>query len=97
MAIIFEVIDKKGRKIHLSSERWTHIRKKHPEVELYELIEETIIKPDKITDYDPDETILYYYKHYKHRPTSEKFLQVIVKYLNQEGFVLTAQFKPYIR
>ncbi len=97
MGYIFEITDKTGRKIHLTTEQWSHIRKKHPEVENYELIEETLRKPDKITDYDIDETVLYYYKYYKHRSFHEKYLQVIVKYLNNHGYVLTAQFKPYIK
>ena len=70
MQNIFEIIDKKGKKIRLTSERWSHIRKKHPEVEDYGLIEETLSNPDKITDYDPDESIFYYYKYYKHRPSN---------------------------
>ena len=31
--MIFEVIEKTGRKIRLTNEQWSHIRKKHPEVE----------------------------------------------------------------
>ena len=97
MSDIFVVIDKTGRRIKLTKGQWTHIRKKHPEVDRYELIEETIAKPSKITDYDIDESVKYYYKYYKHRSTHEKYLQVVVKYLNGEGFILTAQFKPYIK
>ena len=97
MSNIFEIVDKTNRKIRLTTEQWTHIRKKHPEIENHELIEETLKKPDKMTDYDIDETVLYYYKYYKHRKSYEKYLQVIVKYLNGDGYVLTAQFKPYIR
>ena len=94
---IFEIKDKTGRKIRLTKKQWGHIRKKHPEVDKYELIEETVSKPDKTTDYDIDESVKYYYKYYKHRPSHEKYLQVVVKYLNGDGFILTAQFKPYIR
>ena len=54
MSNIFEIFDKTGRKIRLTSEQWTHIRKKHPEVENPELIEEALRKPDKITDYNLD-------------------------------------------
>ena len=97
MSIIFEIDDKTGRKIRLTKEQWSHLRKKHPEVENYELIEETLKKPDIITDYDIDESVRYYYKYYKHRSSHEKYLQVIVKYLNGEAYVLTAQFKPYIK
>ncbi len=97
MSFIFEIIDKSGRKIHLTKERWSHIRKKHYEVENYDIIEETIKKPDKITTIDIDETVHYYYRYYKHRPSHEKFLQVVVKYINGKGFVLSAGFKPYIK
>ncbi len=97
MPNIFEVFDKQGKKIRLTSEQWSHIRRKHSEVERYEWIEETLLKPDVITDYDPDETVKYYYKYYKHRSSHERYLHVIIKYINGEGFVLTAQFKPYIQ
>lgn len=97
MNYIFEITDKSERRVHLTRERWTHIRKKHPEVEYYEWIEETIKKPDKITQIHIDETIHYFYKYYKNRQPSERFLQVVVKYLNGEGYVMTAQFKPYIK
>ena len=49
MSNVIEIFDKTKRKIHLSKERWRYIRKKHPEVEEIEEIEETINKPDKIT------------------------------------------------
>jgi len=94
---IFELVDKTGRKIRLTSEQWSHIRRKHSEVEKYEWIEETLSNPDIISDYNLDETVRYYYKYYKHHSSHEKYFQVIVKYLNGGGFVLTAQFKPYIR
>jgi len=94
---IFEIKDKTGKKIRLTKKQWSHIRKKHPEIEKYELIKETIVNPLKITDYDLDESVKYFYRYYKHRISHEKYLQVIVKYLNGDGFVLTAQFKPYIK
>lgn len=37
MDYVFEIIDKSGRKIHLTKERWTHIRKKHLEIEETEI------------------------------------------------------------
>ena len=42
MNVIFEVIDKTGRKIHLSKERWNHLATKHPDMSNYlEEVEET--------------------------------------------------------
>jgi len=48
MNIIFETIDKTGRKIILTKEQWSKIRKKHPEVEHEDLLKETIENPTKL-------------------------------------------------
>jgi len=96
MNLIFEIVDKMGKEIRLTKERWNHIMKKHPEVQHEELIKETLQKPDKITDIHDDETIKYYYKYYKHR-TLDKYLLVLVKYLNGEGYVLSAYYEDKIK
>lgn len=89
--VIFEVIDKTGRKIRLSKKQWAHIRQEHPEVENEEVIKETLQKPTKITfPYEGNKQ--YYYKYYKHRNFPDKYLLVIVNYLNGEGFVITAHY-----
>ncbi|MBU2052912.1 MAG: hypothetical protein ABIJ14_02585 [Nanoarchaeota archaeon] len=95
--MIFEITDKSGRKINLSKEGRRHIRKKHPEVEEEEQIKETIENPDKITSYGFDKTIHYYYKFYKHRKQPSKYLLVIVKYLNNSGYVISSYFETYIK
>jgi len=48
MTFVFEVTDKTGRKIHLSKERGSHIRQRHPNVVNIEEIEETLKKPLKL-------------------------------------------------
>ena len=96
MKWIFEVEDKSGKKIHLSNERWKHINQEHPEVAPYfEEIKETLKNPVKITSYEFDENIRYYYKYFKERES--KYLLVIVKYLNNHGFIITAYFVRYIK
>ena len=87
---IFEIVDKSGRKIRLTKEQWSKIRKKHPEIEHEELIKETLEKPTKITSHSYDETVYKFYKYYKNRKHPEKFVMVLVKYLNGDGFVITA-------
>ncbi len=93
--MIFDIIDKTGRKIHLSKERWIHILE-HKGMENYlEDIKNTIENPLKIISHDCGE--LYdYYEFYKYRKSNSKFLKVVVKYLNGTGFVLTAYFVPQI-
>jgi len=98
MKYVFEVIDKSGRKIHLSKERWTHINTEHPELANYfEELKETLVNPSKITTYIYDENIKYYYKYLKEPNLTTKYLLVIVKYLNGKGFIITAYFMRNIK
>lgn len=92
MSRIFEVKDKTGRSIYLTNERYNHI-KKHPEMQnSLDIIEETIKTPQKITAYSLEPDLKYYYTHHKNRKSKAKYLRVVVKYLNGEGFVITAYF-----
>lgn len=77
---IFEITDKSGRKIHLTKERWAHIRKKHPEVENVDEIEEAIKNPTKITFPKFDDSVGFYYKYFKQLPSPDKYLLVLVKH-----------------
>lgn len=99
MENVFEIIDKTKRKIRLTKKQWSHITRKHPQISSEkEKIIETLKNPDKIIDpgqLDPNKR--FYYKYYKNRYSSNKFVRVIVKYLNGGGFVITAQFVPIIK
>ena len=98
MPWIFDVKDKSGRKIHLSEERWSHISQEHPEVaDYFEEIKETIINPNKTTAYSYDRDIRYYYKYFKNRQSPAKYLLLIVKYLNEHGFIITTYFVRNIK
>ncbi len=98
MEIILEVTDKTGRKIHLSKERWRHITTTHPEMVNYlDEIKETIEKPLKITPHTVKEGLRFYYTYQKHRKHPEKYLRLIIKYLNGDGFIITAQFVRHIK
>ncbi len=95
---IFEIEDKLRRKVHLSKERWRHINQDHPEIANYiEEIKETLQKPDKITTFSFDEDIRYYYKYFKRKASSAKYLLAVVKYLNGEGYIITSYFARYIK
>lgn len=98
MPHIFQLTDKSGRKIHLSSERWTHINQEHPEASNHlEEIKETLKNPTKVKTYEYDEDVRYYYNYYKSRQSPAKYLLVIVKYLNGNGFIITAYFVKKIK
>ena len=98
MKHIFEIIDKTGRKIRLTKRQWWETNLKHPNMAVYlEEIKETIIKPDSITDYSFDKGVRYYYKYFKHIKSKNKYLLVIVKYLNGDGFIIKSYFERKIK
>ncbi len=96
MDIIFETIDKIGRKIKLTKTQWSHIRQHHSEVETPEEIEKTIKNPDKIV-FDERECVENFFKFFKHKKQKSKFLKVIVRFLNMEGYIITAHFVRNIK
>lgn len=89
MDIIFEIIDKTGRKIRLTKTQWSHIRMRHSDVSESE-IQETLKNPQKIIEEDNNVVILY--RYYKERKEPEKYLKLMVKYLNGDGYVITSYF-----
>ena len=93
---IFKVKDETRRKIHLSKERWNdHIRPEHPDIEEPYEIEQTILNPDKIIE--QGELIYCYYKYFKHKKSKLKYLKVIVNYLNNHGYIVTAHYVASIK
>ena len=94
----FEIQDKSGRSIYLPSERWKHINREHPEVAPYfDDIQECLKRPLKITKNQFDENVWHYFKYIKERKPSAKHLKVIVKYLNNHGFIITVYFAKTIK
>jgi len=92
MSYIFEIIDKTGRKIHLTRERWKYTQK-HPHMhEHLESIKITLTQPLTIRHNEEDQTVIFFYKEFKQMDPSERYLLVSVKYLNGEGFVITSFF-----
>ncbi|MEK6868964.1 MAG: hypothetical protein AABX63_02165 [Nanoarchaeota archaeon] len=87
---IFEIEDKSGRKVHLSRERWQHIVNEHPNVaDTIEDIKDLLINPLTKKPSRYNEHVVFYYKFYKEL---SKYLLVSVKYLNGNGYVITAFF-----
>ncbi|MBS3138367.1 hypothetical protein J4207_01540 [Candidatus Woesearchaeota archaeon] len=87
---IFEIVDKTGRKIYLTDERWRHINEEHPEMSPYiKEFENVLQNPTKITSYQFDEKIRFFYKRAKER---SEYILIVVKYLNGEGYMITAYF-----
>ncbi|PIN90033.1 hypothetical protein COU57_04950 [Candidatus Pacearchaeota archaeon CG10_big_fil_rev_8_21_14_0_10_32_14] len=88
---VFEILDKTGRKIRLTKERWGHITSPeslHPYITNYlEEVKQTLEKPEVIVCNKYDDMKANYYKFLKER---KQYLLVAVKYLNGDGFITTS-------
>src|SRR3989344_6197491 len=91
MSSVLEVIDKQGKRVYLSKERWKHISKHHPNVNSLHDIEETIKTPISTIN-NEEENIVAYFSHFKLREGPAKYLKVVVKYLNGEGHIVTSYY-----
>ena len=98
MPHIFEILDKTGRKIRLTKERWSHITSPnslHPYMINYlEEIKISLTKPLAIILNKYDDKKVNYYTYIKDR---KQYLLVGVKYLNGEGFITTAFITSHIK
>ena len=98
MNVIFEIVDKNGKKIRLTDKQHSHMMDEHPYMHKYmEEIKETLQKPDKITSYSFDENLRYFYKGYKHLEKPNKYVLVVAKYLNGEGYIISAYLETKIK
>jgi hypothetical protein len=62
-----------------------------------ELLKETLQKPQKIRISKYDQNVRWYYKYDKARKSSARYLLVSVKYLNGDGFIITAFYTRKIQ
>ena len=92
---IFEIKDASERMIRLTIERWKHIAQEHPEINSIEELKQTLLFPIiiKKSHYDPQSTV-WYYRYLKER---KQYLLVAVRYLNGNGFIITAYFTRTIK
>ncbi|MBI2043312.1 DUF4258 domain-containing protein [Candidatus Pacearchaeota archaeon] len=95
MSYIFEIKDKTGRKIRLTKKQWKHITTKHPDMSgKEEEIKQVLERPDIILPHKFDEMSRNYYLYDKNE---KAYLFVSARYLNGEGFIITAFYTQHIR
>lgn len=91
------LIDYTGKIIRLTDERLAHI-KEHPEmVAHYIKINETLATPDIVIRSKTDTEVNLYFKYYKRLSIGDKYLCVVVKYKEDDAFVITAYFTDSIK
>jgi len=62
-----------------------------------EEIKETVKGPNKVTISEIDKDVRYYYRGYKNLKKPNRYILVIIKYLNGEGFVISAYLESKVR
>ncbi len=70
--------------------------RKHPYMQKYtEEIKETLKYPDKLLNKPFNKG--YYYKNYKSLKLPNRFILVVVKYINEHGFIITSYLEEKIK
>ncbi len=95
--VVFKVISKVGKVVTLDENRWRHVLE-HPEMRnQLDRIKETVANPDEVRESVHDFSVLLFYKLYTETPVTEKYLLVVVKILDREGFIVTAFFTDRVK
>ncbi len=90
MSFVFEIVDKTGRKIHLTKERWSHIVQHHSDMSnKLEEVKLSLTLPTIIVPHKYDDKTANYYRYQKE---TRDYILTIVKYLNGDGFIKSAFF-----
>jgi len=83
--------------IFLDKKRRKHVLE-HPEMKnQLNKIKETLEFPDEIRESLYIKSIWLFYKFYFNTPVSDKYMLVVTKILNKEGFIITAFFTDKIK
>ena len=86
-----------SKRIRLTQVQKRHISFFHPEVLVNErMLMETLAMPDLVTT-GGQPTIHVLYRYYENTPVTSKYLAVVIKVLNREGFIVTSYFTDKIR
>ncbi len=83
-----------GKKIKFTKERYLHIVTRHPELEGKENdIRKTVTNANFVQESVYDKNVLLYYKSIG----SKEYVVVVVKVLNNHGFIITAYIASIIK
>lgn len=91
------VTDYSGGDIRLTDERWAHISE-HPEMAgMRQALEDTLQAPSVVVESLSDPAARLYHRFYAGSMVGEKYLCVVVKFLPQDAFVVTAYLTDRVK
>ncbi|MEA5421490.1 hypothetical protein VB712_19890 [Spirulina sp. CCNP1310] len=86
------LLDYQNREVRLTEERLAHILN-HPEmVGMETQIADTLTQPSLVRQSRSDESVALLYRFYTQITIGDKWLCVVVKYLPNDAFIVTAYF-----
>ncbi|MCP8322127.1 MAG: hypothetical protein H3Z52_14510, partial [archaeon] len=89
MSLIGVAYSKSGKRIRLTSERWGHVIESHNYMAgQHHLVLETVSDPEYIVSGGEDEFLAI--KFFKDMNLGTKYIVVVYKEVNREGFIITA-------
>lgn len=91
------LLDYQGRTVRLTDERLAHILS-HPEMAtMTEALEETLRYPQRVVQSTSDTSAELSYRWYEGTIVGDKWLCIVVKYVVNDAFVVTAYFTDKIK
>ena len=97
MPIVFKIVAYNGKMIRLTEVLWLHIVFFYPEIEgEQEKMKEVLENPEIVVKGATEDTKICY-KFYPSTPVASKYLAVVVKVLDREGFIVTSYFTERVR
>ena len=86
-----------GNNVNLTDERKAHLLE-HPEMRGQESkLKETLLEPDTVMCSRSDETIRLFYRLYRRLTIGDKYLCIVVKYMEGSVFIITAYFTDKVK
>lgn len=82
--------DYQGRQIRLTEERWQHILSRAEMLGMEPAIEDALVNPEVVRRSSTDHTVYLYYRYRENTLVGDKWLCVVVKYLENDAFIITA-------
>ncbi|MCR4405207.1 MAG: hypothetical protein NUW06_08060 [Candidatus Acetothermia bacterium] len=90
--LIFEVRSRLARRVRLTKAQWDHITSRHRELKGQESRIRTTLRDPDFVLYSRSDDNYQYHRFFSKTPVAGKHLLVVVKHLDDEGFVITAFF-----
>jgi len=95
--VVLKVLSRLGKILRLDEDKWNHVLE-HPEMEnQIDRLRETVVDPDEVRKSVYDPSVWLFYRFYADTPVTEKYLLVIAKISNKEGFIVTSFFTNRVK